>query len=220
MAPPPADALAHYVETYVTDFTGSTLPPTWLVFTGKPGGDPGAQWSANHVVVSGGLLRLNTWQDPAYGNNWVTGGVCQCGFKQTYGAYFVRSRMTSEGPNDVELLWPAANVWPPEIDFYETGKPTSASATVHFSPTNQIDQVQLLVNTLQWHTWGVIWTPSSITYTVDGQVWGTVNTAAAIPNQAMTLDIDQESWCGRGWDCPTGPDSMLVDWAAEYAPVK
>jgi hypothetical protein len=51
-------------------------------------------------------------------------------------------------------------------------------------------------------------------------VWGTVNTAAAIPNQAMTLDIDQESWCGRGWDCPTGPDSMLVDWAAEYAPVK
>ena len=24
----------------------------------------------------------------------------------------------------------------------------------------------------QWHTWGVIWTPTSITYTVDGSVWG------------------------------------------------
>jgi hypothetical protein len=216
MAPPLPTALAHYVETYATDFSGTALPPTWLVFTGKPGDDPGAQWAASHVVVSAGLLHLNTWRDPVYGNGWVSGGVCQCGRAQTYGAYFVRSRMTSEGPNDVELLWPLAKVWPPEIDFNETGKPIYSAATVHFGPENHIDQVKILINTLQWHTWGVIWTPTKITYTVDGQMWGVVKISSEIPRQAMTLDIDQQSWCGRGWDCPTGPDSMLIDWTAEY----
>ena len=220
MAPPAANALPHYTLTYASDFSGSTLPSTWQKFTGKPGGDPGAQWAANHVEVAGGMLRLNTFRDVAYANNWVSGGVCQCDFAQTYGAYFVRSRMTAEGPNDVELLWPLAKVWPPEIDFNETDKPTYTTGTVHFGANNQIDQVQLMANTLQWHTWGVIWTPKSITYTVDGQVWGTVKIAAEIPNQPMTLDIDQQTWCGRGWGCPTGPDSMLIDWIAEYAPAR
>jgi beta-glucanase (GH16 family) len=167
--------------------------------------------------VSGGLLQLNTFQDPAYNNAWVDGGVCQCEQGQTYGAYFVRSRTTGPGPTVVQLLWPANNSWPPEIDFDETyGLTTATSATTHYSSSNLQVQSTLNIDMTEWHTFGVIWTPTSITYTVDGQVWGTDTLAASIPNVAMTLDLDQQTWCSSGFACPTTPVSELVDWVAEY----
>ena len=68
----------------------------------------------------------------------------------------------------------------------------------------------------QWHTWGVIWTPNSITYTVDGTVWGTETTSASIPNMPMHISLQSQTWCSSGWACPTTPQSMQVDWVAQY----
>jgi beta-glucanase (GH16 family) len=87
---------------------------------------------------------------------------------------------------------------------------------VHFGSSNSQVQRNVNVDMTQWHTWGVIWTPTSITYTVDGRVWGTVTDPSQIPSQAMTLDIDQQTWCQSGWACPSAPQSELVDWVAEY----
>ena len=113
-----------------------------------------------HVEVNGGLLQLNAWRDPAYGGEWVTGGVCQCQVTNTYGAYFVRSRMTGAGPTQVELLWPASG-WPPEIDFDETyGPVTSSMGTLHYTSNNSEIHNVVNVDMTQWHTWGVIWTPT------------------------------------------------------------
>jgi len=220
MAPPDPSALPGYSQSYVTDFTGSSLPSGWLPFTGQPGGDPGAQWASSHITVSGGMMQLNAWQDPAYGNEWVTGGTCQCGLARTYGAYFVRSRQTGPGPTVVQLLWPTAKVWPPEIDFNETDGTTSkTSATVHFTNATSFDQRRLSgIDMTQWHTWGVVWTANSVTYTVDGQVWGSVSIPSELPHQDMTLDITQQTWCSSGWGCPTSNQSTQVDWVAEYAP--
>ncbi|MEO9181032.1 MAG: hypothetical protein ABI298_05215, partial [Acidimicrobiales bacterium] len=94
MAPPGANDLAGYSQSYVSDFTGSSLPSGWSAYSGNPGGDPGAQWAPSHVVVGGGLLSLNTFQDSSFNNEWVTGGLCQCGVSTKYGAYFVRSRLS------------------------------------------------------------------------------------------------------------------------------
>jgi outer membrane protein OmpA-like peptidoglycan-associated protein len=209
-----------YHETYVNDFTGTTIPQGWDVYTGVPGGDPGSQWALGHVVVADGQLQLNTFQDPAFGGEWVTGGLCQCGIEQTYGAYFVRSRATGAGPTMVELLWPITG-WPPEIDFSETnGEIGSSSATLHFTSANSQIHNTVDVDITQWHTWGVIWTPTSVIYTVDGRVWGEVDIPADIPNQPMTLDLQQQTWCDAtpNFACPTSPQSMLVDWVAEYTP--
>jgi hypothetical protein len=205
--------------SYVTDFSGNSLPVGWSAFSGSPSGDPGAQWGIDHVTVSGGLLQLTTYQDPKYGNRWVSGGMCQCDVPRKYGAYFVRSRMTGPGPTQVELLWPE-NGWPPEVDFNETyGGANSSMATVHFNQSN--DQIHATVNVdmTQWHTWGVVWTPNSLTYVLDGKVWGRVTDASAIPTQPMTLHLQQQTWCASGWACPTTPQSTLVDWVAEYTPL-
>jgi hypothetical protein len=219
LAPPAADALAGYTQSYVTNFPGSSLPNGWEAYSGAPGSDPGAQFGSAHAVVDGNMLQLNAWMDPAYNDEWVTGGVCQCGNGQTYGAYFVRSRVTGAGPTGIELLWPVANVWPPEVDFNETdGTTGGTSATVHFGSSNSIDQRTLAIDMTQWHTWGVIWTPTSITYTVDGQAWGAVTVPSEIPDQAMTLALQQQTWCGSGWACPSASQSMDVNWVAEYTP--
>jgi outer membrane protein OmpA-like peptidoglycan-associated protein len=221
-APPGPRAMPGYAESYVTDFTGTTVPSGWDVYTGQPGGDPGAQWGLSHVVVSGGLLQLNTWQDPAYGGEWVAGGLCQCGVVHTYGAYFVRSRLTGPGPTQVELLWPTSG-WPPEVDFDETFGPTDLSmATLHWSSANSQTHNAIYTDMTQWNTWGVIWTPTSVAYTLNGRVWAQVDVASEVPHQPMTLDIQQQTWCDVAANpltpstCPTTPQSTLVDWVAEY----
>jgi len=218
-APPSASSMPGYKLSNLTTFAGTSLPAGWDVFTGSPGSDPGAQWGKAHVQVSGGLLQLNTFKDPAYNNAWVSGGLCDCGAAQLYGAYFVRSRMTGPGPTQVELLWPLSG-WPPEVDFNETyGDSSSSMATDHFGPANHQVQRTVNVDMTQWHTWGVIWTPTSLTYVLDGRVWGAVTGAGEIPNQPMTLNLQQQTWCSSGWACPTSPQSMLVDWVAQFNPL-
>lgn len=215
-SPPPSNALAGYRLSYVNDFTGTSLPSGWSAFSGTPGGDPGSLWEPSHVTVGGGLLQLNSSRDPAHNNGWVSGGLCQCGLPRTYGAYFVRSRLTGPGPTQVELLWPTVG-WPPEIDFNETyGGDTATSATLHYMAVNKKVNAALDVNMTRWHTWGVIWTPKSVTYTVDGHVWATMSTPSEIPNQPMTLDVTQQTWCSSGFACPASAQSTYVDWVAEY----
>ena len=217
-APPAPTAIRGEHLVYVADFTGKSLPAGWMAFNGSPGSDTSSRWAPSHVTVANGMLRLQTFRDPHLANGWVSGGLCQCGRPRTYGSYFVRSRATGPGPTQVELLWPVAG-WPPEIDFDESyGATTMSMATTHFGSHNAQIQRTVFVNLTKWHTWGVIWTPRSITYTVDGHVWGSVSVPAAVPNQLMTLNIQQQTWCSSGWACPKSPQSLLVDWVAEYAP--
>jgi hypothetical protein len=217
--PPSSDALPGYTMTYETDFPGTSVPTGWDIYSGVPGGDPGGHFGASHVVVSGNTLQLNIYRDPQWGNRWVTGGLCQCGVSHTYGAYFVRSRITSGGGSQVELLWPLNNSWPPEIDFNENdGYPLKTSSSVHAGPTNRTYRRWVNINMTQWHTWGVIWTPSEITYTVDGRVWGTFKAPQDIPDIPMTLDFEQIQQCEEHRECPTSPETLSINWVAEYSP--
>ena len=218
LAPPTASALRGYQLVYESDFNGSHLPNGWTSFAGVPTGASTGPLAPSHVVVHGGLLVLRTYRDPAYANQWVSGGLCQCGDPRTYGAFFVRSRITGPGPSAVSLLWPASNVWPPEIDFDENGgNARGTSATVHFGPADQIEQHSISIDMTRWHTWGIIWTPTTITFTVDGQSWAQVTTPLEIPNVPMRLDLEQRTACGINLDCPSRPQSLLVDWIAEYS---
>ena len=217
MAPPSPHALAGYHLSYSTDFPGTTLPTGWELFSGKPGGDPGGQFAISHVTLSGGLLHINTWRDPKYNNHWVTGGMSQAAVSKTFGAYFIRSRVTGLGPSEVQLLWPADNSWPPEIDFNEAGRSMGiTTATIHWSTQDFIEQHSVRTDMTKWHTWGVIWSPSTVRYTLDGHQWGEVSGASKISHIPMNLDFEQRSMCSLGFDCPTRPESMLVDWVVEY----
>lgn len=216
-APPKVTAMPGFHQSYVTDFTGNTIPAGWNIFTGIPGGDPGAHFGAGHVSVANGQLQLLTFRDAGFQNEWVAGGICSCGHPQLYGAFFVRSRVSGNGPNEVELLWPESDHWPPEIDFNETPTVKETSATVHWSEANRIQQWYVAVDLRKWNTWGVIWTPDQIILTVNGRKWGETTSGYQIPQVPMRVDLEQRTKCSQHVECPTVPTQMQVDWVAEYA---
>ena len=216
-APPTANWIPGYSRSYCTDFGGTNLPGGWERFDGVPMGDPGSMFDPSHVVVANGYLSLETQRSPSNNGGWATGGVCQCGLGRTYGTFLVRSRITGPGDDEDQMLWPVAHVWPPEVDFNETGFHLTKTAWyVHFRPTNKQIARTLNIDLEKWHTWGVRWTSRLMVFTVDGHVWGVVRSPSAIPHEKMTLDMSQQTYCAI--ECPTRPVSMQVDWVAEYSP--
>jgi beta-glucanase (GH16 family) len=222
MAPPTAGSLPGYSLVYTQDFSKARFPSEWGKFDGPAGGNPGSMFVPSHVRTAGGVARIVAQRDKVNGGNWATGGMCLCSHPQLYGAFFVRSRVTGPGPNVSELLWPVAHVWPPEVDFNEMGFPTnSTSWTVHYGHGYTFVQQTRSWNMLRWHTWGVIWTPRRLTFTIDGHSWGTLTRLTQIPHQRMTLDIQSETWCQGGAGagaCPLRPSALQVDWVAIYKP--
>jgi hypothetical protein len=224
-APPVANALPGYTRSYIQDFNGKSLPKGWGKFAGQPSGTATSYWAPSHVLVGGGMVRLVTYRDPRHDGKWTSGGICQCepgkkNLGMKYGAFLVRSRVTGPGPDEDELLWPVANVWPPEVDFNESAFSThSTSWTVHYGSRASFVQGTHTFDLERWHTWGVIWTPTSLTFTIDGVAWGVITNRKQIPHQPMTLDIDQEARCipGLSWAaCPVRRVSLQIDWIAEF----
>jgi beta-glucanase (GH16 family) len=223
----PSGNLPGWTMTYAQDFNGSSLPSGWGAYSGEPGGDPNGWWNESNLTVGGGFLHFNGRFNPSVGR-YSTAGVSFGGATQTYGMYLVRIKGDYEpgvAISNIALLWPDANVWPPEIDFFEDdgGSRAGFAATLHPGPNNndccQIQRSRAMSGT-QWHTVGVEWTPSSISYLVDGSVWGTVRLSELAPGahwpaQAMTLDLQSQNLHSNH---PAGPtETMTVDWVVQYA---
>jgi hypothetical protein len=217
-APPPANALPGYTRSFVDDFTQQPSPAQWFTFRGVPGGDPAGRFDVAHVNVNHGMLKIGTWRDPRFNNQWVSGGVGLRGAAATYGAYFVRSRELAPGPDTSELLWYQNTPTSPEIDFdANAGSDTTENWLVNYDKHSDRVVGSTTINMEHWHTWGVIWTPTSITFTVDGHAWGVVSSSTEIPRVPMTLDIQARTWCGiPSGACPTVDSMLIVDWVDVY----
>src|SRR6266571_3883149 len=224
----PTGNLPGWQMVFADDFTGSSLnQAAWGPYSGQPGGDPGGWWDPSHVVVHDGVLELQSYQDPAFGNRWVSGGVSSApALKQTYGKYEVRFRMDQGvGIAGIALLWPSDGGWPPEIDFAEDGggNRSQTTATLHYGSGNSQIQYSVSADFSEWHTIGVEWTAGHLAYTLDGAVWATVSNPN-VPTGRMEMDLQtQAGTCGDQWDpCPdaTTPANvnMQVDWVVAYRP--
>jgi hypothetical protein len=214
-AAPPSKLLRAFTLSYCNDFQGPRIPAGWFRFSGVPAGDPSGFFARSHVAITSGHLSIRVTR--RRGRAWATGGICHCGTPRLYGAFFVRSRVTGAGPDEIDLLWPVARVWPPEIDFNESGAQTGSTTwSVHYGGDDEVVHGATQIDLLRWHTWGVIWTVHSLRFLVDGRLWGAVVRPSEIPHQPMTLDIQSQTFCGRGTECPAHPVTMQVRWVAEY----
>lgn len=226
--PMPTTVPSGWQLSYEQNFDGSTLPPGWNAYSGEPGGDPYGWWDPANLTVSGGSLHFGTRYDAAH-SMYSTAGVCYSVAPQTYGMYLVRLKGDLEpglAMSNIALLWPVASVWPPEIDFYEDhgGTRSTFVATLHGGPNGSdsaIVQHRRALDGTQWHTVGVEWTPTSITYTVDGATWAVVPISdlpggGHWPSQPMFLSIQSQN---VGPAQPSSPiETMTVAWVAEYTP--
>jgi beta-glucanase (GH16 family) len=224
----PTHDLRGWHLVFAEDFRHGLDTSRWGAYSGEPGGDPGGWWDPSHVVVRDGVLRLETYSDPAFGGRWVSAGVSSShALKQTYGKYEVRFRVDGgKGVAAIILLWPVENHWPPEIDIAEDGGQAGTrdtmSATLHYGADDSKIQRSVHADFTRWHTMGIEWTPGKLVYTLDGRPWSTV-TSAHVPAEPMELDIQtQAGTCGDPYaPCPdsTTPAhvDMLVDWVVAYA---
>ena len=217
-------SVAGWRLTYSTDFPGNSLPSGWDAYNGEPGGDPSGNWEPSNVSVSGGALHLMATSS-------AQGGVAFYGNPQTYGMYLVRMKADYEpglSINNLAILWPSQQgVWPPEVDFFQDlgGSRQSFSASLHVGPDGN-GSCCVIVSPTQdsngtaWHTYGVQWTPSAITYTIDGQVWASVSRSslsspAQWPTIPMNLTLQSQNQASAQ---PSGTiETMTVAWVAEYA---
>jgi beta-glucanase (GH16 family) len=229
----PTGNLPGWRMVFSDDFAGPALnTDKWGTYQYQPGGDPGGWWDPSHVVVSNGVLNLESYVDPAHANpqnpgGYVSGGVSSGpGLKQTYGKYLVRFRIDQGyGIAGVLLLWPTNDAWPPEIDFAEDGGGSRdhMTATLHYGKDDSQIAQTVYGDFTQWHTLGVEWTQGKLVFTIDGRDWWSL-TNRNVPAEPMELDIQtQAGTCGNQADpCPDSSTPARVDmqvgWVVAYAP--
>jgi len=226
----PTGNLPGWSLVYSQNFTGNSLPNGWGAYSGEPGGDSFGYWDPDNVTVSNGELHFGVTpnDDPMRSNTYSTGGVAFSGEAQTYGMYLVRMKGDYEPVleiSNIALLWPADNSWPPEIDFYEDGGGTRDSFKANLHPGADGDDCCIIhqptsANGAAWHTYGVAWTPETITYTIDGKPWASVSrqdiaAPGEWPSTNMYLALQSQN---LGPAQPAGRiETMTVEWVAEYA---
>ena len=212
-------------RVFYDDFKHGLQASRWGRYSGQPGGDPGGWWDPSHAVVRRGLLNLETYRDPRFGNRWVSAGVSSArAVRQTYGKYEVRMRADrGKGVAVIALLWPSGNQWPPEIDFAENGGENRSrdhmTATLHYGTADHQLQRTVKRHFTKWHVLGVRWTPDKLLYTLDGRVWAKVRNRN-VPAQPMEMDLQsQAGTCGEpSAPCPDATTqnrvNVQIDWVA------
>lgn len=113
-------------------------------------------------------------------------------FSQQYGYFEMRAELpTTQGAWPAFWLLPKDGSWPPEIDVMESIGANKTYSTTHTAQTGAHEQTQFATTltdvTNTYHTYGVLWTPQTLTYYVDGQAIGTQATPADLNKPAYLL---------------------------------
>jgi beta-glucanase (GH16 family) len=228
----PAATQSVWKLSWEDDFTGTGLPANWTFDTGGSGfGDKELQWNSdNNAQLSGnGELVISATKGGGmhtcwYGPCTYTAAKIQTTFGQTYGRFEARIKLPAG-----HGLWPAfwmipASSGPGEIDIIEVNNqhPYLVTGYVHDSGvfSYRAKSVQDLPISSQYHTYGVDWTPSGITWTLDGKAYGHISAYRGWPfDQPFIMVLDLAvggSWPGPPDASTVFPAKMLVSWVRVY----
>src|SRR5690606_22696833 len=147
-------------QTFADDFTGNL--DKWGVYEGQPGGDPGGWFLPSHVEINDGKLVIKAYKENTpNGNIYATGGLNNGStFSQPYGRLEFRFRMDEGyGSAFVDLMWPASDQWPPEIDVAAgdvLSRSLQTSTLCYGTPGTRETEHRRIegVEFSQWHTVG------------------------------------------------------------------
>jgi beta-glucanase (GH16 family) len=230
---------SRWVLTYDNEFNGTGVPQNWNFNVGGYGyGDNELQWNgvANARMNGSGQLVISATRGSNGHPCW--NGPCQYvssrietlnTFSQAYGMFEARMKLPPG-----RGLWPAfwlagarcaasGSMRCGEIDILEDNglDPYVIKGYVHalnyvYTATHVL--YQPYANS--YHTYGVIWTPTSITWTLDGQAYATMKAYKGWPfNHPLYMILDLA--VGGGYPgSPTAathfPARMFVDWVRVY----
>jgi beta-glucanase (GH16 family) len=192
-------------------------------------------YNASSITATSGVLTISATPSPNQPLPYTSGLITtQYSFSQTYGYFEIRAQLPA-GAGLWPAFWllPADTSWPPEIDAMEAfgdinvangeGGRTMIHYASHTPPDNQICGAWYDTGvdvTAGFHTYGVDWEPSGITYYFDGTPYAScpANPAA---NKPFYILIDLAvggvgSWPGVPSATNTWPAEMKIDYVRAY----
>jgi beta-glucanase (GH16 family) len=241
-APVPSNAVSDssaqkWKLTWEDDFTGSGLPRNWSpIVSGNGFSDHSLAWFSDdnaRLTGHGGLVitadkggsQYTCW----YGPCEYESADIQTSFAQEYGRFEARIKLPSG-----KGLWPGFwmipqrtvqnPVLPGEIDILEvnSSNPIKVSGYAHDGPIFDYEAKEYLSQPVssQFHVFGVDWTPTGITWTLDGKPYGHVNAYKNWPFDRpyimlLTLAVGGD-WAGTPPVTTVFPAQLQVSWVRVY----
>jgi beta-glucanase (GH16 family) len=171
------------------------------------------------VSIQNGVMNL--YLHTQNGVHMVAAPMPVINRSMTYGRYEVRFKADQiPGYKTAWLLWPDSNNWSEgEIDFPEGNLNSTISAYMHYKGNPQShDAYSTSAYYNTWHTAVLQWTPSAVTFTLDGQVIGESTNTSVIPSTPMhwVLQTETQLWGGPPSDSAAG--NVEIAWVTAYAP--
>lgn len=138
---------------------------------------------------------------------------------QIYGKYVIRFRANPvKGYKTAWMLWPDSNNFTQgEIDFPEGD--VNYHFNAYFHHTNSTDSQSAFVTNVtytSWHTVVTDWSPTDVSFYVDGKLIGSVTNRSWIPDVPMHWVLQTESELHGGVP-DTAAGNVQIDWVAIYA---
>jgi len=193
------------------DFSDSSSLAGWRLYDG-PGHNGNGRRTPRAISAADGVLTVTgDAQGNSGGMAWNPG--------QFHGRWEVcaKSSSAAEAYHALLLLWPDDDDWPAggEIDFMEVVDPARQGSEfwLHFGPDDTRENGYLPIDTTQWHSWAVEWTPNRIAAYVDGTMWWESTNVEHFPPRRMHLCVQLDN---TGGDVGAGAQ-MSVDWARQYS---
>jgi beta-glucanase (GH16 family) len=237
---PSNPAASGYTLAFNATFTGYALETSqwntgwaWSSGAGTNSTYPKDDAVPANISFTGGVLNLAVTKkrNPAR-LPYSTAVINTCGkFSQTYGYWEARVQFPASANGAANGIWPAFWLvptdfsWPPEIDIMEwLGVQTTTDyMTLHYGPASaplSADGFFTGTNLSSgFHTLGMLWTPASITWYVDGVQ--EFRTTVGIPTTQMyiILNNDTGGWNGNVVNSRTVfPAILKVSYVHVFAP--
>lgn len=184
-------------------------------------------YRANNVMVKDGLLKLISKRETFDGKEYTSGAIhSKDKFSFRYGKVEMKAKLPG-GQGVFPAFWMMPNednTWLPEIDIMEMlgHKPEEIWMVVHWldevgSLTNVFAMYEGVDYTKGFHTFGVEWTPTSITWFIDGAE--RFRTDNFIPDMEMYLYLNTAiggDWPGSSDETTILPQFFEVDYLKVY----
>ena len=143
-------------------------------------------------------------------------------FSQQYGYFEMRAQLSgTPGTHTAFWMMPMAGAWPPEIDIQETlgSYPTYLMQTNHYNASNPSEQHQYTTvadTSKGFHTYGLKWTPTTLTFYFDDQETFTTPTQAD-EHQPMYMLVSEYAGLWAGTPAPGFGADYKIDWVRAYS---
>ena len=189
----------------------------------------------NPFSISNGVVSISANITPTadkgslWNYNYYSGLLStEKSFSQTYGYFEIKAEM----PQTPQGLWPAFWMMPvdgsysSELDVFEEigTQANTIYNTIHWTPNGATSKSQTQFTTYVpnlmsgFHTYGVLWTPSTITWYVDGAAVAQVATPDGM-NKPMYMVINMAvggNWPGSPTAATKFPSSYKIDYVHAY----